>query len=193
MPEITKTFYAATRQEWREWLEKNHDRVREIWLLYPKKGSGKTRVAYADAVEEALCFGWIDGIVKPIDDTVYAQRFTPRRAGTSWSELNRKRYARLLREGKVTAAGKAKPPNERGRAATPAEISDKVPPYISKAFRAAEPAWTNFRSLAPGYRRQFISWIHNAKREETRQKRVREAIGHLLENAKTRFDWLRKK
>ena len=193
MPEITKTFYAATREEWREWLEKNYDRVKEIWLLYPKKSSGKTRVAYADAVEEALCFGWIDGIVKPIDETVYAQRFTPRRAGTNWSELNRKRYARLLREGLLTDAGKAKPPNERGRAATPAEISDKVPPYISKAFRAAEPAWTNFRKLAPGYRRQFISWIHNAKREETRQKRIREAIGHLLENAKTRFDWLRKK
>jgi uncharacterized protein YdeI (YjbR/CyaY-like superfamily) len=167
MPEITKTFYAATREEWREWLEKNHDRVKEIWLLYPKKGSGKTRVA--DAVEEALCFGWIDGVLKPVDDKVYAQRFTPR------------------------LPGKAKPPNKRGRAATPAEISDKVPADIRKALRANEPAWTNFRSLAPGYRRMFVFWISSAKREETRQKRLREAIGHLLENAKTRFDWLKKK
>ncbi|MGZ8829015.1 MAG: YdeI/OmpD-associated family protein [Thermoanaerobaculia bacterium] len=190
MPEITKTFYAATRQEWREWLEKNHDRVKEIWLLYPKKGSGKTRVAYADAVEEALCFGWIDGVLKPVDDKVYGQRFTPRRPGTNWSELNRRRYARLLREGKVTAAGKAKPPNKRGRPATPAGTSDKVPPYISKAFRAAEPAWTNFRKLAPGYRRMYLLWINSAKREETRQKRLREAIVHLLEDAK---GWLKKK
>jgi uncharacterized protein YdeI (YjbR/CyaY-like superfamily) len=193
MPEIATKFYAATRREWREWLEKNHDRAREIWLLYPKKASGKTRVPYPDAVEEALCFGWIDGVLKPIDDRVYAQRFTPRRPGTNWSELNRKRYARLLREGLVTDAGKAKPPNKRGRAATPAEISDKVPPYISKAFRTAEPAWTNFRKLAPGYRRMFVFWINHAKREETRQKRIREAIGHLLENAKTRFEWMRKK
>ena len=192
MVEITKTVYADSRAKWRRWLEKNHDRVTEIWLLYAKKTSGKKRVAYVEAVEEALCFGWIDGIAKPVDEHFYAQRFTPRRAGSTWSALNRARYARLRREGKIAPPGLAKAPGKHNRAATPAEISNAVPTYIRKAFRENEPAWTNFRALAPSHRRHYIFWINDAKREETRQKRIREAIDHLHQKI-TRDAWLRRK
>lgn len=192
MVEITKTVYAESRAKWRRWLEKNHNRVSEIWLLYAKKGSGKKRVAYAEAVEEALCFGWIDGVLKPVDANFYAQRFSPRRAGSKWSALNRGRYARLMREGKVAKAGLAKPPDKGGVPRTPAEIGDRIPAWISKAFRADDAVWTNFKALPPSYRRLFVFWINNAKKEETRQKRIREALEHIR-NKTMRDRWLRKK
>ena len=152
MVEITKTVYAESRAKWRRWLEKNHNRVTEIWLLYAKKASGKKRVSYADAVEEALCFGWIDGVLKPVDENFYAQRFSPRRS-SKWSALNRGRYERLLREGKVAKAGLAKRPDKGGAPRTPAEFGDKFPAYIRKALSADELAWTNFRDLPPSKRR----------------------------------------
>jgi uncharacterized protein YdeI (YjbR/CyaY-like superfamily) len=191
MVEITKRLYVATREEWRRWLEKNHNHATEIWLLFPKKASGKTRLPYDEAVEEALCFGWIDGIVKPIDEKLYAQRYSPRRPGSNWSELNRRRFAKMLCDGKITEAGMAKPPNKRERPATPNEIGDTVPAYIRKAMRENEPAWTNFRSLAPSYRRRYVFWINHAKKEETKQKRLREAIEALVRN-KMHARWLAK-
>ncbi len=192
MVEVTKTVYVDSRAKWRRWLEKNHDRVAEIWLLYAKKSSGKKRVSYSDAVEEALCFGWIDGVLKPVDENFYAQRFSPRRAGSKWSALNRGRYARLLREGKVAKAGLERQPDPGGAPRTPAEFGDKFPANIRKALRADELAWTNFRELSPSQRRMFVFWINVAKKEETRQKRIREAIKHLRNKA-TLHAWMRKK
>lgn len=191
MVEITKTVYVESRAKWRRWLEKNHDRVTEIWLLFAKKASGRKRVSYADAVEEAICFGWIDGVLKPVDENFYAQRFSPRRS-SKWSALNRGRYERLLREGKVAKAGLAKPPDESGTPRTPKEFGDKVPAYIRKALQADGLAWTNFRELPPSKRRMFCFWIDVAKKEETRQKRIGEAIRHLR-NKTTRDAWMRKK
>jgi uncharacterized protein YdeI (YjbR/CyaY-like superfamily) len=104
--EITKTYYAKNRAQWRTWLEKNHAKAKEIWLIYYKKGSGKPRIPYYDAVDEALCFGWIDGTVKTIDAQKYAQRFTPRRKRSSWSATNAARYRALLKSGLVAEAGK---------------------------------------------------------------------------------------
>ena len=98
--EITETFYAKTRKEWRTWLEKNHDSKKEIWLIYYKKHTGKPNVPYDESVEEALCFGWIDGILKRIDDERYARRFTPRRKGSIWAPSNVERVANMIKEGK---------------------------------------------------------------------------------------------
>ena len=105
---LTRTFYAKDRAEWQAWLETNHTLETEIWLLFYKRHTGKPRVAYPDAVEEALCFGWIDSTIRRVDDATYAQRFTPRRPGSSWSELNKRRVARLVQQGRMTKTGLAK-------------------------------------------------------------------------------------
>ena len=105
--EIGDTLYVATREEWRAWLEANHDTKPEIWLIYYKAGSGKPRIPYRDAVEEALCFGWIDGIVRGIDEKKYVQRFTPRKKGSNWSDLNISIAENMIALGKMTPAGLA--------------------------------------------------------------------------------------
>src|SRR5438128_11402884 len=106
--ESRKTLYVASRAEWRAWLAKHHQSETEVWLIYYKKPSGRPRIPYDDAVEEALCFGWIDSIVKRIDDAKFAQKFTPRKDWTKWSELNKRRVRKLIREGNMTEAGLAK-------------------------------------------------------------------------------------
>jgi uncharacterized protein YdeI (YjbR/CyaY-like superfamily) len=103
--EVGETLLVTTREEWREWLAQHHAGYREIWLVYYKKTSGKTGISYEEAVEEALCFGWIDGAIKGIDKETYAGRFTPRRAKSPWSDSNRERVARLLRDGRMTEVG----------------------------------------------------------------------------------------
>ncbi len=102
---ITKTLYVTTRDEWRSWLEENHKSEKEIWLIYYKKHTGKPRIPYDDAVEEALCFGWIDSIIKRIDEEKYTQKFSPRKQNSAWSDLNKKRVKKLIEEGKMTKAG----------------------------------------------------------------------------------------
>src|SRR6266498_5711606 len=100
-----KSFYAKDRKAWRNWLEKNHSKSPGIWLIYYKKSTGKTRLEYSDAVEEALCFGWIDSTSRPIDDEKYMQRFTPRKPKSGWSGLNKKRIQRMIEQGLMTSAG----------------------------------------------------------------------------------------
>src|SRR5947209_16262297 len=105
--DIGETLLVSSAQEWRMWLAQHHEEKKEIWLIYYKKTSGKTGISYEESVEEALCFGWIDGAIKGIDGDTYAGRFSPRRAKSPWSESNRVRVARLLRDGKMTEAGLA--------------------------------------------------------------------------------------
>lgn len=178
---ITRTLHVETRSAWRAWLAKHHRKESEIWLVYNKKQSGRPRVAYAEAVEEALCFGWIDGITKPMDETRYAQRFTPRREKSNWSPLNRQRFARLLKEGRMTAAGRARGP---AKAPPAGRTPSKTPSYIVSALRRHPEACRFFDELAPSYRRLYVRWIDSAKREETRQKRLREAISLLARRHK---------
>src|SRR5260370_30597735 len=104
---LSKTIYAANRDQWRAWLEKNHTTETEIWLIYYKKSSARARVPYDHAVEEALCFGWVDSLVKRIDDEKYAQKFTPRKNHAKWSEPNKKRARAMIKMGKMTDAGLA--------------------------------------------------------------------------------------
>jgi uncharacterized protein YdeI (YjbR/CyaY-like superfamily) len=179
------TTHPTTRADWRSWLAAHHDRETEIWLVYNKRHTGEPRVEYDDAVEEALCFGWIDSIVRTIDADRYAQKFTPRKAKSKWSELNRRRFAKMVAEGKMTAAGLAKsPPNEEdGATATPPAV-ESVPSYLEEALRSNSAAWTNFSNLAPSYRRLYVRWIEDAKKEETRRKRLAEAVEKLERNEK---------
>jgi uncharacterized protein YdeI (YjbR/CyaY-like superfamily) len=180
-----KLFHPTTRADWRAWLAAHHDREIEVWLVYNKRHTGEARVEYGDAVEEALCFGWIDSIVRTIDEDRYAQKFTPRKAKSKWSEPNRERFARMVREGKMTAAGLAKSPPEENEGLSPKPPpADAVPGYIEEALQANGAAWTHFLNLAPSYRRLYVRWIEDAKKDETRRKRLAEAVGLLEQNKK---------
>ncbi len=183
-----KQVYVKTRKEWRNWLKLHHDKSNGIWLVFHKKQTGKPSLEYDEAVEEALCFGWIDSIIKKIDDEKYLRKLTPRKADSQWSELNKKRIAKLEKQGLMTEAGSAKV-----REAMSSGLWDKsdLPPatlQISKEFRSAleksKKAKNFFNQLAPSYQRQFIGWIAAAKRQETKEKRIREAIALLKKGEK---------
>lgn len=187
--EITETLYVANRDDWREWLEKFHDRAKEIWLIYYKKHTGQPTISYDDAVEEALCFGWIDSTVKRVDEDRTAQRYTPRKDTANWSLPNRQRIRKLVAEGRMTEAGLAKiipevlderndpKPQPRSKVVEP-------PEYFKQALMKSKRAWENFNRLAPSHRRNYIEWVTTAKREETRLKRMKEAVAMLKENKK---------
>jgi uncharacterized protein YdeI (YjbR/CyaY-like superfamily) len=112
---VRETLNVSTREAWRAWLARHHAAASGVWLRYAKRHTGGPRVEYDAAVEEALCLGWIDGVVRTVDERYYAQRFTPRRPGSNWSAINRRRFAKLLREGRVTEAGLAKAPLKAGQ------------------------------------------------------------------------------
>ncbi|HEX4959644.1 MAG TPA: YdeI/OmpD-associated family protein [Thermoanaerobaculia bacterium] len=183
-----KTLHVTTREEWRAWLAAHHATEREIWLVYAKQHTGQPRVSYDHAVEEALCFGWIDSIVRRLDDDLYAQKFTPRINTAKWSESNLRRFAALVKEERMTPAGLAKGPSPDAVPVKPprrtADEGDEIPDYIQRRLQTNATAWRFFQSLAPSYRRLYVKWIDTAKREETRRKRLEEAIGLLEEGKK---------
>ena len=177
-----KTFDAGTRERWRAWLAKHHASESEIWLIFHKKHTGKHTVSYGDALDEALCYGWIDSLVKRIDDGRYAQKFTPRRADSNWSTANLKRYAALKAANRLAAPGIERSPD--GRPIVDGPAPESLPSAndrrnAERALKQDAAAWTFFRALAPSHQRRYVTWIALAKREETRDKRVREAIAML--------------
>ncbi len=139
-------------------------------------------IPYEDSVREALCFGWIDSLIKRLDDDQYARKFTPRQPGSKWSDINRKRWVELKAAGLLTAAGLAAAPTNNTYA--PRQAIPDLPAYIAKPLKANPKAWSFFEELAPTYRRRFVGWIHTAKRPETRQKRIRESITLLAAGKK---------
>jgi len=172
------TIEVRSRKEWRRWLKENHARSVGVWLVFYKDRTGVKGVEYEDSVCEALCFGWVDSLVRRLDEERYARKFTPRTATSKWSDSNRKRWAELKTAGLLAGPGLAAAPTSRTYAPIP-EIPE-LPSYIANAFKANAGAWKFFCGLAPTYRRHFVVWIHMAKREETRAKRIRESI-KLLE------------
>ncbi len=175
----------AGREEWRSWLMENHSKTKEVWLVYYKKHTGKPTITYRDSVEEALCFGWIDGILRRIDDERYTHRFTPRNAGSKWSKLNIKLARKMIDEGQMTEAGLVAF-NNREIAVRMGENLEEITltPELEKSLQIDEQAWANFQNLAPSYRKHYILWLLNAKKPETIAKRLKEAIGLLRENRK---------
>lgn len=183
------TLHVTTRKEWREWLERNHQKETVIWLIFFKKHTGKTRLPYNDSVEEALCFGWIDSIVNRIDEDRYMQKFTPRRKSSSWSALNIRRIKKLIQNGSMTEAGMARiPPQILEPGYQPDDQMHRgdieLPPDLEEILKSSKTAWGNFQCLAPSHKRNYIGWIISAKREETRQKRLNEAIALLNQGKK---------
>ncbi len=183
---LSNLLHVVTRDEWREWLAKHYAAETEIWLVFYKKQSGKPRLAYEDAVEEALCFGWIDSLLQRIDDEKYAQKFTPRHLDSKWSVSNRKRIAKLIREGRMTPMGLAKVTYPHPERFEPPEKKPEptLPRALKEQLKANAKAWKNFENMAPSYRRLCIRWITDAKKPETMARRMQEAIGRLERNEK---------
>jgi uncharacterized protein YdeI (YjbR/CyaY-like superfamily) len=169
--DITETLYVTTREEWREWLTANFDTKPEIWLISYRKHTGRPNLPYNSAVEEALCFGWIDSIRKGIDSECMAQRFSPRRPGSSYSQTNKERLARLIRAGKVIPAvmesiGDVRPENY------------EIPKDILSALQSNEEAWLFFRSTSPSYQRIRTAYIDVARK---RTAEFKKRLDHLID------------
>ena len=170
--------YVKTRQQWRKWLQKNYSSEKEVWLIYYKKQSGKPGILYDDAVEEAICFGWIDSTVRKIDDERYMQRYTPRNLASIWSQPNIARAKKMINERKMTEAGLAK--FKKRKIEAPERIS--FPDDLRKALMDNKKAWENFRKLPPSIRKIWFWWIISAKKDGTRKRRIERSVDAASRN-----------
>ncbi len=177
MTEATLRKHFPNREKWHAWLEVNHASANELWLILYKKHTKKSSIRLDEAVEEALCFGWIDGKLRRIDDEKHEIRFTPRKKGSTWSETNINRVKRLIKEGRMT-----KPGLEKYRAGMKDPMMKllrkdfEIPQFIVAALKRNKKAWDAFDMLPPSRKQQLVWWIATAKREETRRKRIEETI-----------------
>jgi uncharacterized protein YdeI (YjbR/CyaY-like superfamily) len=177
-PAPRPTFF-ATPAAFRRWLEKNHAKAAELWVGFHKKGSGRPSLTWPESVDEALCFGWIDGVRYRVDEASYKIRFTPRQAKSIWSNVNVKRVAELKKLGRMMPAGlkafEKADPKRSGIYAYERE-SAQLDPALEKRFRADAKAWAFFRAQPPGYQRLIAYWVVSAKQEETRLRRLARLI-----------------
>ena len=180
-----KTTAPATLPEWRQWLSENHKRETEVWLTYHKKHTGKSSVSYEDSVQEALCWGWIDSLIKRMDDDRYARKFTPRKPDSQWSVSNIKRVRKLKKENRLQPAGRGVIPEKvfTGKIAN-REPDTQMCSEFSDALAANEVARQNFERMTEKQQNLFVRWINAAKQTATRQKRSEEAIKLLNEGKK---------
>jgi uncharacterized protein YdeI (YjbR/CyaY-like superfamily) len=186
--EITETLYVKSRREWRSWLAKNYSTAKEIWLIYYNKKSGQPRIPYNDAVEEALCYGWIDSTIKKYDEERAAQRFSPRRKNSKLSELNKERIRRLIEAKKMTPAGlesiahHLKNTSFSGVDNLPFH-EFTMPEDILKALNSDRIVWENFQKFPEHYKRIRIGWIDGIReRPEEFEKRLRYFIRMTAKN-----------
>jgi uncharacterized protein YdeI (YjbR/CyaY-like superfamily) len=180
-----KSFYARDRKAWRNWLQINHSTCDGVWLIYNKKSSGRSRLEYNDAVEEALCFGWIDSTSRPIDDERYMQRFTPRKPKSGWSALNKRRIEKMIDQKLMTKAGLEK--IEQAKKSGSWERLDhiealKLPEDFEKALAKNKKAKTNFENFPQFTKKQFLYRINSAKRPETRKERIKLLVKMAVAN-----------
>ena len=184
--EITRTLYVTTPKAWRDWLKKHYQTEKEIWLVYPKKGTGKPRIEYNGAVEEALCFGWIDSLVKTLDEERSVQRFSPRKPKAKYSQANKERLRSLVEQGKVVKEAL----DSLGNILTE---KFEFPPDILEAIQANKEAWKNFQKFSDSYKRIRIAFIDGArKRPEEFQKRLRYFIEMAEKNKMFGFGGIEK-
>jgi uncharacterized protein YdeI (YjbR/CyaY-like superfamily) len=166
---------------WRLWLGRHHRHEKGVWLVFRKQAAGGPAFSYESAVEEALCVGWIDSLIRRLDETRYARLFTPRRKGSSWSDLNIGRVRRLIRQGRMAPPGLAA--FEPGLLRRPEQLTRKRDPLLPHSLRKTLFARTavrkNFMQLPPSQRRLYVAWILDAKKEGTRQRRIAEAVRKL--------------
>ena len=178
-------FQAGSRQEWRDWLAAHHDTVPGVWLVSYKKATGKPSVSYPEAVEEALCFGWIDSTQNPLDDERSMLLFTPRRRGSPWWKLNKERIERLVTADLMTPAGLAKveaAKRDGSWSAYDAVEALIVPPDLDAALETNEAARRHFAAFRPSTKKQVLWWVESAKRPETRANRIDRIVAAAAEN-----------
>ena len=176
------TLEVRNHRQWRAWLKKHHDSSAGVWLVFHKAHTGVKSIGYEDAVREALCFGWIDSLIKRLDDDRYAYKVTPRKPTSKWSAINRGHWNELKAAGLLAPAGLAAAPTDNTYGPKP--VIPTLPGYIAKALATHAKAWAFFRGLPPRERRNFVVWIHMAKRPETRERRIRESIALLAAGKK---------
>jgi uncharacterized protein YdeI (YjbR/CyaY-like superfamily) len=164
------------RGEWRRWLEENHSIQKEVWVIIYKKNSGKQGVQYQEAVEEAICFGWIDSKMQSIDASRFRQRFSPRKKNSIWSKNNKETAEKMMRKEKMAPAGfetiKEAKANGKWAAAYSSKTAPVIPKDLAKALKENEPAWKNFKEFSNSTKLQYVYWVNTAKKDETRQKRI---------------------
>ena len=179
-------FHAPDRDDWRDWLAANHASCPGVWLVYYKKHTGVATVDYAASVEEALCFGWIDTTMRRLDDQRYVRKFTPRRARSQWSLLNRRRAEKMMAAGLMTPAGMQEIERARAEGAWDRALEDRVdrpvPVELAEALAGDRVAAANFRRFTPTQRKYLINWVASAKKEATRLSRAAKAVVMCREN-----------
>ncbi len=174
--QITQTLYLTQRAEWRKWLMEHHATAKEIWLISYSKTSGKPGLPYLEAVEEALCFGWIDGIAKKLDEERLAQRFTPRLTNSNWTELNKERARRLIASGQMTEAGLVKLPDLSLDAF-------RIPDDILAALQEDPQTWENFQAFPMLYKRIRVGYIEETRKQpEVFKKRLANFLQKTRQN-----------
>ncbi len=184
-----KTIEVKNRVEWRAWLAENHNRVSEIWLIYYKKETGISSIAYEESLDEALCYGWVDSLIKKLDDTKYVRKFTPRKDNSKWSLVNKKRVEVLISDGLMTEHGMKKVEAARlsgswDRPQQKPKMDFEMPVEFAEALKNNPQAAETFNSLAATYQKQYIGWICVARQPGTRDKRIAESIRLLTEGKK---------
>lgn len=183
---ITKTLHVTNRKDWRKWLREHYKTEKDIWLVYYKKETGKPRILYNDAVEEALCFGWIDSTAKSLDEKRTAQRFSPRKPNRPYSPANKERLRKLIRQHKVIK-------EVRETLGNILEEKFEIPEDIREAIQANEQAWEHFRAFSDAYKRIRIGFIDGArKRPEEFKKRLRYFIRMTEKNKQFGFGGIEK-
>jgi len=175
-----KPVFFATPEEFRAWLEEHHDAESELWVGFYKKASGKASITWPEAVEQALCFGWIDGVRRSLDDDSYTNRFTPRKPTSNWSLINVAKVEELEQRGLMAPAGRQaferRKPERTGVYSSERAQPAVLPPEFEQRLRANPAATEWFEGRPPGYRRTAIHWVISAKREETRMRRLQQLI-----------------
>lgn len=172
--------FFATSKQFRNWLEEHHDTADELWVGYYKKEAEQTGISYGESVEEAICFGWIDGLINGIDDETYKRRFTPRKPGSKWSKINKERVEAMTEAEKMTPAGMelvetAKDSGEWEDAYRIGENHD-VPPKLKHALQQNETAWTNFQNFSNTNQHVYITLVEDAKTTETKEQRITKVV-----------------
>jgi len=184
-----KELYFKNRKEWREWLFKNHNLSKGIYLIFYKIPSNKETMRWEEAVQEALCFGWIDSVVKKIDDEKRKQLFTPRKSKSGWSKLNKEYSKNLTANNLMHEAGlqKIKIAKKNGSWSIRDDAENLIiPADLKKKFNQNEIASRNFQAFAKSYRKNYLHWLYSAKREETRKKRLIEIVKLCEQNIKSK-------
>ncbi|HSM26388.1 MAG TPA: YdeI/OmpD-associated family protein [Anaerolineaceae bacterium] len=180
--------YFESLTDWHAWLQENHDKSTGIWLVFYKKESGKPTLSYEEAVEEALCFGWIDSVIKKINEESYVRKFSPRKDGSNWSDLNKKRVEKLIQEGRMTEIGMAKIEIAKQNGEWNKQDSPRrqfvMPEEFKIALEKNKKAREFFNTLTKTDQKQFITWVATAKRVETREKRIKESLEILEKGQK---------